>query len=156
MFKKTDHRETESESVPLKIENNPAFVKSNGNESEELPVALAVKNRDISRVNPKKTFVIGSTVVFRGRLSADEEILIQGKVEGTIAHHKENVIVGKEGRVNALIHAKSITIEGRVDGDIHCDVFVRLAESAEVNGNIFCPCVRMDDGARFNGTMRME
>ncbi len=156
MFKKPEHRETETDSVPLKIENNPAFVRSNSNESEELPAAIPVKNRDISRVNPEKKFVLGSTVVFRGRLSAEEEILIQGKVDGTIAHHKEHVVVGKEGRVNALIHAKSITIEGRVDGDIHCDVFVRLAESAEVNGNIFSPCVRMDDGARFNGTMHMQ
>jgi len=131
-------------------------VISNGNEIEELPVPISVKNRDVSQVNQKKKFELGSTVVFRGTLSADEEILIEGTVEGTIAYHNDNVIVGKEGRVNALIHAKSMTIKGRVDGDIHCDVFVRLAETAEVNGNIFCPCIRMDDGARFNGTMHME
>jgi len=155
MLKKPEYRETGSVSVPSKKENNPTFVNANGSDSEKSPVTIAMKNRDIPRVQPKNISVFGSTLVFRGELSADEEILIQGTVEGTIAHHKKNLIVGKQGRVNALIHANSVTVEGRVDGDIHGDVFVRLAEGAEVNGNIFCPRIRMDDGARFNGTMYM-
>ncbi len=154
MLKKPEYRETGSASVPLEDENNPTFVKSIGSDNEKSPVAIS-KNKDIPRVQPQNISVFGSTLVFRGELSADEEILIQGKVEGTIAHHKKNLTVGKQGRVNALIHASSVTIEGRVDGDIHGDVFVRLTKGSEVNGNIFCPRIMMDDGARFNGTMYM-
>jgi len=130
-------------------------MKPNGSDNENQSVAITVKNKDMPRVQPENLSVFGSTLIFKGELSADEEILIQGKVEGTIAHHKKNLIVGKEGRVRALIHAGSVTVEGRVDGDIHGDVFVRLAEGAEVNGDIFCPRVSMDAGARFNGTMYM-
>jgi len=155
MLKKPEYRETGSVSVPSKLENDRTFVSSNGSDSEKSPVTIAIKNKDIPRVQPKSISVFGSTLVFRGELSADEEILIQGTIEGTIAHHKKNLIVGKEGRVTALIHASSITIEGRVDGDIHGDVYVRLTEGAQVNGNIFSPCIRMDEGARFNGTMHM-
>ena len=155
MLKKSEYKETGSLSVPSKSENDPTFVDSTGSDSEKSPVTIAVRKRDIPRVQPKNISVFGSTLVFRGELSADEEILIQGTIEGTIAHHKKNLTVGKEGRVTALIHASSITIEGRVDGDIHGDVLVRLTEGAEVNGNIFCPCIRMDEGARFNGTMHM-
>lgn len=140
--------------MPAEDENNPTFVKPIGSDNEKSPVAIS-KNKDILRVQPQNISVFGSTLVFRGELSADEEILIQGKVEGTIAHHKKNLTVGKQGRVNALIHASSVTIEGRVDGDIHGDVFVRLTEGSEVTGNIFCPRIMMDDGARFNGTMYM-
>ncbi len=155
MLKKPEYRETGSVSVPSKSENDPTFVSSNGSDREKSPVTIAVKNKDIPRVQPKNISVFGSTLVFRGELSADEEILIQGTIEGTITHHNKNLTVGKEGRVTALIHASSITIEGRVDGDIHGDVYVRLTEGAEVNGNIFSPCIRMDEGARFNGTMHM-
>lgn len=154
MLKKPEYRETASASVPAENENNPTFVKPIGSDNEKSPVAIS-RNKDIPRVQPQNISVFGSTLVFRGELSADEEILIQGKVEGTIAHHKKNLTVGKQGRVNALIHASSVTIEGRVDGDIHGDVFVRLTEGSEVNGNIFCPRIMMDDGARFNGTMYM-
>jgi len=155
MLKKTEYRETGSISVPSKTESNPTFVSSNDSDSQKSPVTSAVKNTDIPRVQPKNASIFGSTLVFKGELSADEEILIQGTIEGTIAHHKKNLIVGKEGRVTALVHASSVTIEGRVDGDIHGDVLVRLTEGSEVNGNIFCPCIRMDEGARFNGTMHM-
>ncbi len=155
MLKKPEYRETGSVTVPSKLENDPTFVSSNGSDSEKSPVTIAVKNKDIPRVQPKNISIFGSTLVFRGELSADEEILIQGTIEGTIAHHKKNLTIGKEGRVTALIHASSITIEGWVDGDIHADVYVRLTDGAEVNGNIFSPCIKMDEGARFNGTMHM-
>jgi len=128
--------------------------------NEESPVTIATQNADIPsdipRVRPKNVSVFGSTLVFRGELSADEEIVIQGTVVGTIAHHKKNVTVGKQGRVNALIHANSVTVEGLVNGDIHGDEFVLMAAGSEVNGNIYCPRIRMEDGAQFNGTIQMS
>ncbi len=108
-----------------------------------------------STVRTRTVSVIGPTLVFRGELSADEDLVIQGTIEGTIAHHKKNLTVGKEGRVKADIHAASVTIEGQVEGDIHGDDFVELAKSAVVTGNVFCARIRMADGARFNGSIDM-
>ena len=130
--------------------------KTNYEESGESPVTIAARNEDIPRVRPKNVSVLGSSLVFRGELSADEEILIQGTVEGTIAHHKKNVTIGKQGRVNALIHANSVTIQGQVTGDIHVDEYIVLAEGSEVTGNVYCPRITMEGGARFNGTIQMD
>ena len=156
MLKKTDSSGSGFSSVPPKTENKPTFVSSNGGDSEKPSPTITVESMAVSRVQPKDVSKFGSTLVFRGELSADEEILIQGTVEGTIVHHKKTLIVGKQGRVNGLIHANIVTIEGRVDGDIHGDVLVRLTDSADVSGDIFCSRVSMDDGARFNGTMYMR
>lgn len=106
-------------------------------------------------VRTRSVSVIGPTLVFKGELSADEDLVIQGTIEGTIAHHKKNLTVGKEGRVKADIHASSVAIEGHVDGDIHGDDYVELAKSAVVRGNIFCARIKMADGARFNGSIDM-
>lgn len=106
-------------------------------------------------VRTRSVSVIGPTLVFKGELSADEDLVIQGTIEGTIAHHKKNLTVGKEGRVKADINAASVTIEGHVEGDIHGDEFVELAKSAVVTGNIFSPRIKMADGARFNGSVDM-
>src|SRR5690606_29130148 len=108
-----------------------------------------------SAVRTRSVSVIGPTLVFKGELSADEDLVIQGTIEGTIAHHKKNLTVGKEGRVKADINAASVTIQGQVEGDIHGDEFVELAESAVVTGNIYSPRIRMADGARFNGSINM-
>lgn len=112
-----------------------------------------------SRISPpvktKPVSVIGSSVVIRGQLSSDEEILIEGTIEGTIAHQSQHVVVGRSGRVNALIHANSVRVEGRVDGDIHGDDLVELADGSSVNGNIFCARIKVEDGAKLNGTVQM-
>lgn len=155
MLKKSDYNAPGSPGHHSVSENNPTSIKPTVVDDES-PVSIAANNEDIPRVQPRKISVFGSSLVFKGELSADEELIIEGTVEGTIAHHKKHVIVGKQGRVSALIHANSVTIQGRVDGDIHGDEFVLMTEGSEVNGNIFCPRVRMDDGARFNGTIRMS
>ncbi len=156
MLKKSNYEEPGSVRMQPSKERSPTIIKATAVEAEESPVTIAAKNEDIPRVRPNSVSVFGSTLVFRGELSADEEILIQGKVEGTIAHHKKNITIGKHGRVSALIHANSITIQGRVDGDIHGDEFVVMTNGSEVNGNIFCPRIMMEDGARFNGTIQMS
>jgi cytoskeletal protein CcmA (bactofilin family) len=130
MFKKTQADETPAAT------NHPAATDP-----------VMVRTRSVS--------VIGPTLVFKGELSADEDLVIQGTIEGTIAHHKKNLTVGREGRVKADINAASVVIEGHVDGDIHGDDFVELAKSAVVTGNIFCARIKMADGARFNGSIEM-
>lgn len=107
-------------------------------------------------IRSKNVSVIGPTLVFKGELSADEDLVIEGSIEGTIAHHKKNLTVGREGRVKADIHASSVIVEGRVDGDIHSDEIVGLAKSAVVTGNIYCARIEMEDGAHFNGKITME
>ena len=106
-------------------------------------------------VRSKNVSVIGPTMVFKGELSADEDLIIEGRIEGTIAHHKKHLTVGKQGRVMADIHASSVIIEGIHVGDIHSDGVVSLAKGADVTGNIYCTRIIMEDGARFKGKIDM-
>jgi len=98
-------------------------------------------------VRSRNVSVIGPTMVFKGELSADEDLVIEGTIEGTIAHHKKNLTIGKEGRVTADIHASSVLIEGELNGDIHSDGLVSMADGAMVNGNVYCTRIHMEDGA---------
>ena len=102
-----------------------------------------------------ETTVIAADVVFHGKLTAGRKILIDGTVEGTIGRDTRNVIVGKHGRVKAEIHAAKVTVEGRVDGDIYGENLVELKTGAIVQGNVYCPCIQIDRGASFNGTIKM-
>lgn len=107
-------------------------------------------------IRSKNVSVIGPTMVFKGELSADEDLVIEGTIEGTIAHHKKNLTIGKQGRVTANIHASSVIVEGELNGDIHGEGLVSLAKGATVNGNIYCDRLFMEDGARFNGNIEMN
>ncbi len=106
-------------------------------------------------IRSKNVSVIGPTLVFRGELTADEDLAIEGYVEGTITHQNRRLTVGKQGRVKADIDASSVVIEGRLVGDIRGDKMVSLSSSADVTGNIFCRRIVIEDGARFNGHIAM-
>ena len=106
--------------------------------------------------SPSTASVIGPTMEFKGELSADEDLIIEGLVQGTIKHHNKSLTVGKNGRVKADIHASSVLVLGQLVGDIHSDGMVTLSKGADVVGNIVCGRIVMADGARFKGSIDME
>ncbi len=98
--------------------------------------------------------VLGPTLKFKGELSADEDLLIQGKVEGSI-RHTSSLTIGESGHVKADTSAEYIVVEGSVDGDLHGAKSVKVRESAKINGNISSPSVSLVEGATFNGNIDM-
>lgn len=99
--------------------------------------------------------VLGPTLKFKGELSADEDLLIKGRVEGTI-NHSSSLTVGKGGHLKANVAAEYIVVEGRVEGDLNGTKCVKVRESAKIDGNIVSPSVSLVDGAKFNGKIDMN
>lgn len=129
---------------------------SKRSKEQSSPLASPPKIGEPLPIRKKNVSVIGPTLIFRGELSADEDLVIEGTIEGKIAHHKKHLTIGKQGRVKADLHASSVIVEGKVDGDIFSDGVVRLARGANVSGNIHCARIQMEEGAQFNGKIRME
>ncbi len=103
----------------------------------------------------EKMSVLPPTLRFKGELSAEEDLLIQGSIEGTIKH-TQRVTIGKEGKVKASISAQVIRVEGAVEGDLHADRSVRIDESGHLRGNIHAPSVCLIEGSHFNGAIDMD
>jgi cytoskeletal protein CcmA (bactofilin family) len=104
----------------------------------------------------KSPSVLGPTLTFKGELSADEDLVIQATVEGTIAHQTKNLIIGEHGKIRADIRASVIIVEGSVEGDLYGDEAVIVKKSGRVNGNVFAPRISLEDGATFNGRIEMK
>ena len=102
----------------------------------------------------RKVSVLGKTLVFKGELSAEEDLVLQGRVEGSI-RHTQSVTIGADGVVVGDIHARTIVIEGTVEGDLHASASVNVAATANVHGNIVAPRVGIVEGAQFNGSVDM-
>jgi len=105
--------------------------------------------------SPDKMSVLGPTLVFKGELSADEDLMLKGRVEGSI-RHTASLRIGKEGSVKGDIKAKYITVEGQVEGDMHASSSVNVKASAHVKGNIYSPTVGLIEGAHFRGSIDMD
>jgi cytoskeletal protein CcmA (bactofilin family) len=98
--------------------------------------------------------VLGPTLYFKGDLSADEDLVIQGRVEGSITH-TQNLTVGVQGTVKANIRAHSIVVEGSVTGDLRAEKSIFVRQNAKVLGNIMAPSVSILEGASFSGNIDM-
>ncbi len=107
------------------------------------------------RANDQKAVaVLGPTLRFKGELSAEEDFILQGQLEGSI-NHTQSVTIGTEGSVVGDIHARRITVDGKVNGDLHATECVVVQTTGQLTGNIFAPRVGIIEGAFFNGRVEM-
>jgi cytoskeletal protein CcmA (bactofilin family) len=99
---------------------------------------------------------IGRSITIRGDVTGDEDLIIQGRVEGTVDLKQHNVTVGPEGRVKADVAARTVTIEGEVTGNVRGQEQVSLRSPSKVTGDIEAPRVVLEDGATFLGNIDMS
>lgn len=100
--------------------------------------------------------VIGPGIHINGDISGDENLIIEGKVDGKIKLGAHQVSVGHGGQVNADITAKVIKIDGAVKGDLIGTEKVVISRSGNVHGNIVAPRMTLEDGAIFKGSIDMD
>ncbi len=99
---------------------------------------------------------IGPSIFIQGDLSGEEDLVIEGRVEGKVDLKQNNVTVGKNGRVKADVFGRVVTIEGEVDGNVFAREQAILRQSGAIRGNITAPRVVLEDGSRFKGSIDME
>lgn len=102
----------------------------------------------------RKVAVLGPTLRFKGELSAEEDFILQGRIEGSI-NHTQSVTIGTDGAVVGNIYARVVVVDGSVEGDLHGVESVVVHDTGRVSGNIFAPRVGLVDGAMFNGRIDM-
>lgn len=137
----------------------PSFADDDKQLTESQVIALSDVPRSVrsdSQSEAAPVSVIGETLHFKGELSAGEDLVIEGTVEGTVNQGKCCLTVRPKGTMLANVNATKIFIEGRVKGDLSATVSVTIRESGEVTGNIISPKVAIDEGATFNGSIEMR
>jgi cytoskeletal protein CcmA (bactofilin family) len=99
--------------------------------------------------------VIGPCISIKGELSSEEDLMVQGRVEGKIDLKKNNITLGKNGHIKADIYGKIISIEGEIQGNLFGEERIVVRESAVVRGNIRTPQFSIAGGAQFKGSIDM-
>ena len=96
---------------------------------------------------------IGHGVEIEGRISSNQDLRIDGKVEGTIEVGDHSVIVGQSAVIAADLVARSILISGSVVGDVTASDRVELKAGASLDGDVKTPRLIVADGAVLNGAI---
>jgi cytoskeletal protein CcmA (bactofilin family) len=108
-----------------------------------------------SQASTAKGSTLGATLRFKGDLVADEDLVIQGQVEGSILHTR-SLTIGAQGRMHGDTRARRIVVEGSIDGNLYALESVTIRSGATVRGDVFAPRVAVDEGARLSGRIDMD
>lgn len=100
--------------------------------------------------------MIGKTISIKGDITGEENLVIEGKVDGTVHLKNNDLTVGQSGQVNANLTANVVRIDGEVKGDIVGVEKVVITKTGRVQGNIVGPRVTLEDGAKFKGSIDMD
>jgi cytoskeletal protein CcmA (bactofilin family) len=102
-----------------------------------------------------KPATIGQSVQINGELTGQEDLIIDGKIEGKITVKGHHLTIGANGHIHAEVRAKSVQINGQVSGNINADDKVEISPSGSVDGDITAPRVALADGSSFKGSIDM-
>jgi cytoskeletal protein CcmA (bactofilin family) len=131
--------------------------KDNEPSADTASSGAAVDNRPRTpESNPRGTAMIGKTITIKGDITGEENLVIEGKVDGTIHLKGNDLTVGQSGKVSANLAANVVRIDGEVKGDIVGVEKVVITKTGKVQGNIVGPRVTLEDGAKFKGSIDMD
>jgi len=99
--------------------------------------------------------IIGKNITIRGNLSGAEDLVLEGRIEGTVTL-SNHFAVESSGIVEADLDVEELTVNGTVHGDIRASRSVLINADGKVVGNIRSPRIIIEDGARFKGRVEMD
>ena len=100
--------------------------------------------------------VIGKSVIIRGGLSGNEDLFIDGDVEGTVTLPDSCLTIGPNAQVKADVSAREVVIFGRLTGNVKATGRVELRQSALVNGDILAGRLSIEDSAVLTGRVELK
>ena len=100
--------------------------------------------------------MIGASIHIDGDLRGEEDLLIEGEVNGTVQLKNNSLTIGAQGKVRADVYAQSIYVDGLMEGDLYGTERVAIRKNAQVRGNVTSPRVSLEDGAKFKGSIEMD
>ena len=104
-------------------------------------------------LRPANVTAVGPGITVKGRLSANEHVIIEGVFEGHIVIPDHGVAIGGAAHLRGDVCAKAITVLGRVDGNLTAFALIELRATAVVTGRLASPLLSIEEGARFHGTV---
>jgi cytoskeletal protein CcmA (bactofilin family) len=96
---------------------------------------------------------IGKSLQLKGEITGSEDLLIDGEVEGTVELKDNNLTIGPNGNVHADVQAKSITILGRLQGNVRAGDRVEIRKTGSLEGDLATARIIIEDGAVFRGSI---
>jgi cytoskeletal protein CcmA (bactofilin family) len=98
---------------------------------------------------------IGKSITIKGDLTGNEDLVIDGDIEGRIDLPNNQLTIGPEGKIKADVHAKAAVVVGHVTGNVSATERIEVQASGIVDGDVRAPRLVVQEGAVLNGAVEM-
>ena len=98
---------------------------------------------------------IGKSITIKGDLSGNEDLVVEGNVEGKIELPNNQLTIGSNGNVAADVSAKAVVVIGKVAGNVTGTERVQIEATGAVDGDVRAPRLVVQEGAVLNGSVEM-
>jgi cytoskeletal protein CcmA (bactofilin family) len=120
------------------------------------PVTASVASRPISSPVARNLSFLGPSLEIKGKIAGEEDLQIDGKVDGPIALQGQKLIAGRGAQLNSEISAREIVVYGKVQGNLRAQDRVEIKKDGAVFGDITTARISIEDGAIFKGRIEIE
>jgi cytoskeletal protein CcmA (bactofilin family) len=133
----------------------PGLPQSKAAPAPMTPLNAPSANRP-GNVAARSLACLGPTIVVKGEISSDEDLQIDGKVEGPISLKGHRLTVGRTAQLNSEINAREVIVYGNAAGNLRARDRVEIKKDGQVIGDITTTRISIEEGAYFKGHIEIE
>ena len=109
-----------------------------------------------ARTGTSKETLIGENITIEGTVHAKEDIIMEGRIKGTIEAKSHRITIGPKGHIEADVEAEDVVISGKMTGNIVAHNKVQITKEADFTGSIMAKRIAIEDGAYIKATIELE
>jgi cytoskeletal protein CcmA (bactofilin family) len=110
----------------------------------------------LGATSDRATARLGASLQVKGEISGDEDLQIDGTVEGLVNLQDRKLTVGTAAKVTADIAAREVIVYGSVKGNLRARDRIEIKKDGSVVGDLTTARIMIEDGAYFKGAIEIE
>jgi cytoskeletal protein CcmA (bactofilin family) len=135
----------------------PAYspVQGQSSASSQSPFNAAAGSRP-SAPSARNVACLGASLEIKGKISGEEDLQVDGKVEGPVSLQGQRLTVGRTGTLSSEVIAREVVVYGKLTGNLRASDRVEIKKDGSVIGDITTARISIEDGAYFKGRIEIE
>jgi cytoskeletal protein CcmA (bactofilin family) len=109
-----------------------------------------------TKAGASKETLIGENITIEGTVHAKEDIIMEGRIKGTLEARSHRITIGPKGHIEADVDAEDVVISGKMIGNIVAHNKVQITREADFTGSILAKRIAIEDGANIKATIELE
>ena len=112
--------------------------------------------RPLGATADRATARLGPSLHIKGEISGNEDLLLEGSVEGLVQLDERKLTVGATAKLTADIIAREVVVYGTVKGNLRAKDRIEIKKDGSVNGDLTTARIMIEDGAYFKGSIEID